>query len=169
MRVTFAAGSALVTALLLAAPAVAADAKAGDVNVPTVTRLVKLFLAKEASIGTAIRAADSTALGALLTDDFELREDTRPASPVPRDDWMREALAARTAGGEIRGMAVHDFGSVAIASFTQSIANGSVFVVDVWRASGNDWKLAVRYSSDARGVRPRAEPSPRPQEIPKKY
>jgi len=169
MRVTFAAGSALVSALLLAAPTAAADAKTGDVSVPTVTRLVKLFLAKEASIGTAIRAADSTTLGALLADDFELRENTRPASPVPRDEWMREALAARTAGGEIRGMAVHDFGSVAIASFTQSIASGSRFVVDVWQASGNDWKLAVRYSSDARGVRSRAEPSPRPQEIPKKY
>src|SRR6476619_944412 len=123
MRVTFAAGSALVTALLLAVPAVpavAADAKAGDVNVPTVTRLVKFFLDKAASIGTAIRAADSTALGALLTDDFELREDTRAARPVPRDDWLREAIATPAANGAILGMAVHDFGSIAIASFTQS-------------------------------------------------
>lgn len=167
MRVTLAAGSALVTALLLAAPVFAADTKAGDINVPTVTRLVKVFLEKEASIGLAIRAGDSTALGALLTDDFELREDTQAASPIPRDDWMREALAARAPGGEIRGMAVHDFGSVAIASFTQSIANGSTFVVDVWRTSGTDWKLAVRYLSHAAAARPRTEP--RSQEIPKKY
>jgi hypothetical protein len=169
MRVTFAAGSALVSALLLAAPAAAADTKAGDVNVPTVTRLVQLFLNKEASIGTAIRAADSTALGALLTDDFELRENARPATPIPRDAWMRETLATRTAGGEIRGMAVHDFGSVAIASFTQSIASGAVFIVDVWQASGNDWKLAVRYSSSNEDVRSRPRPVPRPGEIPKKY
>jgi len=169
MRVTLAAGSALVTALLLAVPAAGADAKAGDVNVPTVTRLVKLFLDKEASIGAAIRAADSTALGALLTDDFELREGTRAASPIPRDDWMREALAARTPDGDIRDMAVHDFGGVAIASFTQSIAHGSRFVVDVWRASGSEWKLAVRYSSDAAGARPRGKPVARPEEIPKKY
>ena len=167
MRVTFAAGSALLAALLLAVPVAAADPKAGDVNVPTVTRLVKLFLDKEASIGTAIRAADSTALGALLTDDFELREDTQAASPIPRDDWMHEVLAARAPGGEIRGMAVHDFGSVAIASFTQSIANGSTFVVDVWRTSGTDWKLAVRYSSHAGVARSRTES--RSQEIPKKY
>src|SRR5204863_6710724 len=133
--------------------AVAADPKAGDVSVPTVTRLVKLFLDKEASIAAAIRAADSTALGALLTDDFELRENARPASPVPRDAWMRETLAARTAGGDIRGMAVHDFGGVAIASFTQSTANGAVFIVDVWQASGSDWKLAMRYSINQEDTR----------------
>ena len=165
MRVTLAAGSALVTALLFAAPAVAADTKAGAGNVPTVTRLVKLFLDKEASLGAAIRAGDSTALGALLSDDFELREDARPASPVPRDEWVRKVLAARAAGVEIRGMAVHDFGPVAIASFTQAGASGSTFVVDVWRAAGTDWKLAVRYTGHART--PAREP--RETSIPKKY
>jgi hypothetical protein len=165
MRMTLAAGSALVTALLRAAPAAAADTKAGAGNVPTVTRLVKLFLDKEASLGTAIRAGDTTALGALLADDFELREDARPASPVPRDEWVRKVLAARAAGGEIHGMAVHDFGPDAIASFSQSSAIGSTFVVDVWRADGSDWKLAVRYAG--RASAPTREP--REPTIPKKY
>jgi len=169
MRVTFAAGSALVSALLLAAPAAAADTNAANISVPTVTRLVKLFLAKEASIDTAIDASDSTALGALLTDDFEFREDSRHASPVPRADWMREALAARTPAGEIRGMAVHDFGNIAVASFTQAAPTGPRFVVDVWQAAANDWKLAVRYSSSAAVSGPRRPAMPRPPEIPKKY
>jgi hypothetical protein len=169
MRVTVAVAAALLAAMLSAVPAEAADPPAGTAGVPTVTRLVKIFLDKEAAVGAAIRAADATALGALLTDDFELRDGSRVATPVPREEWMRDALASRNSGGEIHGMAVHDFGTVAIASFTQTMATGEVLVVDVWRAAAGDWKLAVRYSGNAGVVRPRAERSPRQQEIPKKY
>ena len=67
-------------------------------------------------------------------------------------------------------MAVHDFGSIAIASFTQDAARGQVFVVDVWRGQGIDWKLAVRYASPA-GSPAFAIPggSASEPEIPKKY
>src|SRR5437762_6123186 len=130
-------------------PSVAADEQPTGGRVPTVTRLVKLFLEKEASLGAAVRNADPTALGGLLTDDFELRTGARAASPIPRADWMRELLRTRDPGGEISRMAVHDFGSIAIASFTQDAAGGLVFVVDVWRAQGTDWRLAVRYASPA--------------------
>src|SRR5258707_843403 len=140
--------AALVTTSL---PSIAADEPPTGGRVPTVTRLVKLFLEKEASLGTAVRNADANALGALLTDDFELRTGARAASPIPRADWMRELLRTRDPGGEISGMAVHDFGAVAIASFTQRTAGGPLLVVDVWRGqAGGDWKLAVRYASSAR-------------------
>jgi hypothetical protein len=80
---------------------------------------------------------------------------------------MRDALAGRNAGGEIQGMAVHDFGAVAIASFTQSMATGQILVVDVWRAAGGDWKLAVRYTGGTNaGAAPRGT---RDAVIPKKY
>jgi hypothetical protein len=169
MRVTLAVGAALLAATLSAVPAAAADPPAIAAGVPTVTRLVKIFLDKEAAVGAAIRAADATALGTLLTDDFELRDGSRVATPVPREEWMRDALAGRSPGGEIRGMAVHDFGAVAIASFTQSMATGQMLVVDVWRAAGNDWQLAVRYSSDAGVPRSRAERARGAQQVPKKY
>jgi hypothetical protein len=57
----------------------------------------------------------------------------------------RELLRTRDPGGDISRMAVHDFGAIAIASFTQDAVGGSVFVVDVWLGQGTDWKLAVRY------------------------
>ena len=39
----------------------------------------------------------------------------------------------------------------------------------VYVKQGSDWKLAIRYSSNAGVERSRAERAPRPQEIPKKY
>jgi hypothetical protein len=165
------AGPLVLTAFVVASlPSLAADDQPTGGRVPTVTRLVKLFLEKEASLGAAVRNADATALGSLLTDDFELRTGARAASPIPRADWMRELLRARDPGGEVSRMAVHDFGVVAIASFTQSAAGGPVFVVDVWRGQGTDWKLAVRYASPA-GSPAFAIPggSASEPEIPKKY
>jgi len=151
-------------------PSLAADEQPTGGRVPTVTRLVKLFLEKEASLGAAVRNADATALGSLLTDDFELRTGARAASPIPRADWMREVLRTRDPGGDISRMAVHDFGAIAIASFTQGAAGGPVFVVDVWRGQGTDWKLAVRYASPV-GSPAFAIPggSASEPEIPKKY
>src|SRR5215475_4143789 len=135
----------LVFPALLAASSVAADEQPSGGRIPTVTRLVKLFLDKEALLSAAVRAADANALGAFLTDDFELRTGARAANPVPRVEWMRELLRTRDPGGDISRMAVHDFGTVAIASFTQDSPGGPLFVVDVWRARDADWKLAVRY------------------------
>src|SRR5207253_1738100 len=156
--------------LLASLPSLAADEQPTGGRVATVTRLVKLFLEKEASLGAAVRNADATALGSLLTDDFELRAGARAASPIPRADWMRELLRTRDPGGEITRMAVHDFGSIVIASFTQDAARGQAFVVDVWRGQGIDWKLAVRYASPA-GSPAFAIPggSASEPEIPKKY
>ena len=166
MRVTLVVAAAVLAALLSTVPA-AADAQPLAAGVPTVTRLVKIFLDKEAAIGAAIRNADAVALGALLADDFELRDGSQVATPVPREQWMRDALAGRKAGGEIHGMAVHDFGTVAIASFTQAVPTGQMLVVDVWRAAGSDWKLAVRYTGGSTaGAAPRG---PRDAVIPKKY
>jgi hypothetical protein len=165
------AGPLVLTAFVVASlPSLAADDQPTGGRVPTVTRLVKLFLEKEASLGAAVRNADATALGSLLTDDFELRTGARAASPIPRADWMRELLRTRDPGGEVSRMAVHDFGAVAIASFTQSAAGGPVFVVDVWRGQGSDWKLAVRYAGPA-GLPAFAIPggSASEPEIPKKY
>jgi hypothetical protein len=149
---------------------VAADEPPTGGRVMTVTRLVKLFLDKEAALGAAVRTADAVALGRMLTDDFELRTGARAANPVPRADWMRELLRTRDPGGDISRMAVHDLGGVAIASFTQDTAKGQILVVDVWRGQGADWKLAVRYASPA-GSSAFAIPGvgATEPEIPKKY
>jgi len=48
-------------------------------------------------------------------------------------------------------MGVHDLGNAVIVSFRQpGAATGApVFVVDVWRREGNDWKLAIRYAASS--------------------
>lgn len=125
----------------------AADRQPTGGQVPTITRLVKLFLERESAIGDAIRKGDAQALGDLLTDDFEMRTGARAAAPVPRAEWMREILRTRDGGTNIGRTAVHDYGTVQVVSFTMSGNAGSIFVVDVWRQQGESLKLAVRYAS----------------------
>jgi hypothetical protein len=166
MSIVFATGVALAVA---STSAVTADSAIG--HVPTVTRLVKLFLEREDALSAAMRAGDAASLERTLSDDFELRTGARAASPVPRVDFIADAAKNHPASGAATRMAVHDLGGVAIVSFVQGDdATRAVFVVDVWRQSASDWKLAIRYASPA-GTPEFAIPgagSP-PMEIPKKY
>ena len=152
------------------APAIAADEPAGG-RVTTVTRLVKLFLDREAALSAAMHAGDTASLERALTDDFELRSGARAASPVPRADFLNDVVRNRPTGDVPDRMAVHDLGNVAIVSFVQGDdAKRAVFVVDVWRQSGPDWKLAIRYAAPA-GTQDFAIPGAAAPstEIPKKY
>jgi hypothetical protein len=130
-------------------PSLAADERPSGGRVPTVTRLVALYLDREAALGDAIRSGDGSALANLLTDDFELRAGARAAAPVPRAAWMREVLRTLDAGDNVRSVAVHDYGTVAVVSFAMNAKAGPIFVVDVWRTEGPEPKLAVRYASPA--------------------
>jgi hypothetical protein len=167
---------ALVAAIALplvafaAMPSLAADERPTGGRVATVTRLVKVFLEREGAIGEAIRSGDAQVLASLLTDDFEMRTGARAATPVPRAEWIREVLRTREGGDGIEHMAVHDFGTIAIVSFTMSASDGPIFVVDVWRAQGSTPKLAVRYASPA-GMAQFAIPGADAQapELPKKF
>ena len=117
-------------------------------------------------------------VAAMLGQGDDVGEPDRPAlralggrdSEFERADWMREVLRMRDSGGDISGMAVHDFSAIAIVSFTQGAVGGPIFVVDVWRGQGADWKLTVRYASPA-GSPTFAVPggSVSQPEIPKKY
>jgi hypothetical protein len=130
-------------------PAIAADEPATG-RVGTVTRLVKIFLDREEALSAAMRAGDAASLERTLTDDFELRAGARAASPVPRADFLKDVVQNRPASEAAGRMAVHDLGNVAIVSFVQGDdAERAVFVVDIWRQSGPDWKLAIRYAAPA--------------------
>jgi hypothetical protein len=155
---------------LAAAPSLAADERPTGGRVPTVTRLVALYLEREGAVSDAIRDGNESALANLLTADFELRAGARAAAPVPRAEWMREVLRTRDAGENIRSMAVHDYGTVAVVSFAMNAKPGAVFVVDVWRVEGAEPKLSVRYASPA-GTSQFAIPGAGAAEpgIPKKY
>jgi hypothetical protein len=69
---------------------------------------------------------------------------------VPRADFLKDVVQNRPASEAAGRMAVHDLGNVAIVSFVQGDdAKRAVFVVDIWRQSGPDWKLAIRYAAPA--------------------
>jgi ketosteroid isomerase-like protein len=142
-------------ALLLAQHAGAADVAATG-RIPTVTRLVKLFLELEDSLAAEIRRRDAGAVGRMLAEDFELRVASSPGNPTPRDEWIRLALAKPGPSFEIEQMAVHDFGAVAVVSFLQTTLGGrrrdgspDIATVDVWKRAGERWVLAVRYAGPA--------------------
>jgi hypothetical protein len=161
-----ATGAAFVVASV---PVLSADTATG--RVPTVTRLVKLFLEREDALSAAMRAGDTASLERTLADDFELRTGARAASPVPRVEFIADAAKNHPISGAASRMAVHDLGSVAIVSFVQGDdARRAVFVVDVWRQTAADWKLAIRYASPA-GSPEFAIPGAgtTSTEIPKKY
>jgi hypothetical protein len=138
---------------LLALPALAQPSPA-TARIPTVTRLVKIFFELEDDLVTRAHASDPMALDAMLDPAFELREGASPGTPVPRDEWIRAARAAPRAAPRIDQMAVHDFGTIAVVSFRETPTSGAArtkprFVVDCWKRAGDEWKLAVRYVSDA--------------------
>lgn len=132
-------------------------------RVPTVTRLVKVFSGLEADLVAQVHSTDAGALDQSLDPSFEMRVGAAPGTPIPRDEWIRQARAASARPPRIDQMAVHDFGEVAVVSFREIPAQAAParaasgrFVVDCWKRAGDGWKLAVRYVSDAapEGVKP---------------
>ena len=145
-------------AAALACAVLPALAQPGPSHVPTVTRLVKVFSQLEAQLVASAHGKDASVLDAMLDPSFEMRVGDAPGTPVPRADWMRMARAAPNVAPQIRDMAVHDFGDLALVSFREVAASGggkpasSHFVVDGWKREGDGWKLAVRYRSEVRGA-----------------
>lgn len=139
----------LAIASLVAVPALAQPAPQAA-HVPTVTRLVKLFSGLEMDLVATARANNADALDAMLDPSFEMRVDSAPGTPIPRDAWIRDARAATARPPRIEQMAVHDFGAIAVVSFRETASNAAWhprFVVDCWKRDGDGWKLAVRYLS----------------------
>ena len=132
----------------LSTPAWSAQATGDRQWVPTVTRLVQHFSALESALMTAVQKGDASAIDKMLADDFELRSGAMPSTPTPRADWLQHSQGQ--SAGLIEQMAVHDYGSTAIASYLwKPGTRHAIFVVDVWNKSGDAWKLSVRYASPA--------------------
>lgn len=131
----------------LSLPALASQTD-GEQRVPTVTRLVQIFSTLENDLMTAVAKGDSTTFDKILSDDFELRSGAMPGTPTPRAGWLRHSRGQIAA--PIQQMAVHDHGTVAVVSYISKLGTRhDIFVVDVWRKSGDGWMLSTRYSSPA--------------------
>lgn len=152
--VTMAASDALAQAAAPAA-ATAPPTTASGVPIPqrvqrtravTMTRLVRVFTDLEYDLIDAVRADDKAALDKLLAADFEQREASRPAEPVPREEWVKSNETKLPGVAQMSAMAVHDRGEHAVASFRLRLKERELFVVDVWRKKGPDgFELVTRY------------------------
>lgn len=146
--------------MCLALPATGQEAAAPTrrVVVPTVTRNVMIFGGLEHSLANAISHHDAEAAGKLLGDRFEMRTESQPGTPVPREAWLQHAMESAAFDSRIDQMAVHEYGDVMIVSFLWHMtrdgqsASTDVFVVDTWKSVDGNWKLDVRYASEAHGA-----------------
>lgn len=158
-------------AILIHAPGATAEQGAAAPGPPiaTTTRLVAQFSELEQKLGSAIEGRDAATLDKLLSDDFEQWTPAPPGEPIPREQWMHNALD----GGfvlqsfAVRQMAVRTVDKTAVVSFVQSqsgVCNGRAcsftsFVVDLWQTRNGSPLLLVRYSSE---VAPGAHRAPKP-------
>lgn len=133
----------------------AAQGEATLGRISTVTRLVQNFMGLETTLLDAQLKGDAAGMGALLTDNFEMRIDVMPGEPIPRAEWLNRVLEQRRAG-QPEQMAVHDYGDIAIVSFllktegkTKQAKPNAIFIVDIWKRSNENWKLATRYAASA--------------------
>ena len=61
-------------------------------HIPTVTRLVKLFMDLEGTLATGLRDGNAAAVDTMLADDFEMRVASMPGNPTPRAEWIKLSL-----------------------------------------------------------------------------
>lgn len=119
----------------------------------TATKQVALFTGLETQLLQAVQKKDKAAAEAMVTDGFNI--DLPDADPLPGDDWLDSVMAKDYAlkSYVIRQMSVVDLGDAALVKYDRSQAStkqgkpdgGEFFVIDLWKKTGDTWKLANRY------------------------
>jgi hypothetical protein len=136
----------------------------------TATRQVALFGGLEKQMLQAVQKKDRAGLEALLTDEFEIAMPD--ADPLAGEDWVDSVMAKDFSlkSFVIRQMSVADLGDAAVVKFDRvqqatlqgKNESGEFFVVDLWKKSGDSWKLANRYVAKVAAIAatPKIEPKP---------
>lgn len=128
-------------------------------TITTATRQVTLFTGLERQMLQAVQKKDKAGLEAMLGDDFEIAMPG--ADPLAGEDWVDSVMAKDLALKSflVRQVSVADLGDFAVVKFdrlqqatrnSQNL-NGEFFVVDLWKKSGDSWKLANRYVAQVAG------------------
>lgn len=139
-------------------------------SIITATRQVTLFTGLEKQILLAVQKKDKPGLEALLTDDFEI--SMPDADPLAGDDWVDSVMANdfNLKSYIIRQVSVADLGESAVVKFERvqkatykgNNEGGEFFVVDLWKKTGDSWKLANRYVAKVSAIQERARIQPKP-------
>jgi hypothetical protein len=119
----------------------------------TATKQVSIFTGLENQLLQAVQKKDKAAAQAMLSDDLYI--EMPDADPLPGDDWLDSVLAKdyTLKSFVVRQMSAIDLGNAVVVKFDRlqeassksQADNGEFFVVDVWKKSGDSWKLASRY------------------------
>lgn len=141
-------GLAAVLGSAMAADQVPSGGRGG----PVPTRNILIFSKLENAWLDAVRRHDAAALAEIVSEDFEIRSASAPGVPTAREEALRAWEQLPVRDSSIGQMAVHEYKELAVVSFVWKLSDGaaaaqSFFVVDTWKRSGNDWKVAVRYAA----------------------
>lgn len=136
----------------------------------TATKQVSIFTGLEKQLLQAIQKKDKAAVQAMLNDDLYI--EMPDADPLPGDDWLDSVMAKdyTLKSFVVRQVSAIDLGDAVVvkfdriqeAAFKGKPDGGEFFVVDVWKKSGDAWKLASRYVSKVSSVpvMPKADVKP---------
>jgi ketosteroid isomerase-like protein len=139
-------------------------------RIGTATKQVTLFNNLELQMLQAVKQKDKAGLEALLSDDLIIAMPD--ADPLAGEDWVDSVMARNFSvkSFAIRNMTVANGGDSAIVKFDRLLQatlngkneSGEYFVVDLWKKSGDSWKLANRYVAKVGSVpaMPKIEPKP---------
>ena len=139
-------------------------------TIMTATRQVTFFTGLENQLLQAVQKKDRARLEEILEDDFEIAMPD--ADPLAREDWVDSVMDKDFSLKSffIRQMSVADQGDCAAvkyqrvqqASWKGMNSSGEFFVVDLWKKSGDTWKLVNRYVAPVRTLplTPRLHPKP---------
>lgn len=121
----------------------------------TATKQVSIFTGLENQLLKAVQKKDKAAAQAMLSDDLII--EMPDADPLPGDDWLDSVMAKEYTlkSFVVRQMSAIDLGNAVVVKFDRiqeaslkgQADSGEFFVVDVWKKSGETWKLASRYVS----------------------
>ena len=119
---------------------------------------MELFAKLERDWTQAVQKKDKAALDAILAPEFTLRTSENPENLTPRTVWIQNVLTSYDVrSSSQRSMVIRAFLGVAVVSFVQSEQatvngkdrSGDYFIVDLWKANHDKWKVAARYMSPA--------------------
>jgi ketosteroid isomerase-like protein len=121
----------------------------------TATKQVTIFTALENQLLQAVQRKDKAALEAMLAEDCTI--EMPDADPLPGDEWLESVMAKDFALKKfvVRQMSVAQAGEDMVVKYDRiqdstyqgKPDGGEFFVVDLWKKSGDSWKLANRYVS----------------------
>jgi len=136
----------------------------------TATKQVTLFTELERQLLQAVQKKDQAGMEAMLEDDFEIAMPD--ADPLAGEDWVDSVVDKDFSLKSffIRQMSVADQGDCAVvkyqrvqqASWKGMNSSGEFFVVDLWKKSGDTWKLVNRYVAKLRALPPEHKIQPKP-------